>query len=566
MFDCASFFLLYYFLVHLYLLYRNLRTAYLRQEFIDELVPSNSLKQELFSTFSEEQALLKDIETCEEEIANTTDDANAMENALNKLAELQAEANTKGVYALESKVEKIMDQCGFSSADAELPVKSFSGGWKMRIGLAKILLKEPNVLLLDEPTNHLDLESVIWLEGFLQTVSIPMVIVSHDREFLDQVCNKIVDVEDGVTVVYNGNYSKYIVSRRERLSLWREKYDRQLRFVKEEEKYIKKAKNDPSLAQTARSKEQALEKLRSSDDWIQEPPRERRFRFRFPPAPRCGNSIIEVEGLTHGYGDGRYKVLFDNVDIQVDKGERCGFIGPNGSGKSTLMRLISGEEDPKGGYADFGSGNIKFNYYAQSQADTLDLSSTVLEIVQEDAPSDVSLTEIRSLLGQFMFKGDDVNKRVKMLSGGEKARVALCKMMLTPANLLLLDEPTNHLDITSKEVLEDAIQNFDGSILVISHDRYFMSQVANTIFSFEDKKVVRYDCDYHDFMNRGEKGQLKEKVEARYVENDRYRIANAPKIVIKDESSAKKKKNFGGSGVTGGNLYKGIKNAKRFSK
>merc|ERR1719506_130014 len=177
--------------------------------------------------------MLKEIEACEGEIANTTDDPEAMERALNRLAELQAEANTKGVYALDSKVEKIMDQCGFSSADADLPVKSFSGGWKMRIGLAKILLKEPNVLLLDEPTNHLDLESVMWLEAFLQTLTIPMVIVSHDREFLDKVCNKIVDVEDGVTVVYNGNYSKHIVTKKDRLMIWREKYDRQVRFVKE---------------------------------------------------------------------------------------------------------------------------------------------------------------------------------------------------------------------------------------------------------------------------------------------------------------------------------------------
>ena len=545
---------------------KNLRTAYLRQEFIEELIPTRGLKDELFSAFVEEQALLKEIEAVEDEIAKTTDDANAMEAALNKLAELQGEATLKGVYALDSKVEKIMDQCGFASSDAELPVKSFSGGWKMRIGLAKILLKEPNVLLLDEPTNHLDLESVIWLEAFLQTLSIPMVIVSHDREFLDKVCNKITDVEDGVCVVYTGNYSQFILLKRERLATWREKYERQVKFVKEEERYIKKARNDPGLAQAARAKEQALEKLRQSDEWISQPPKEKRFRFRFPPAPRCGASVIEVEGLTHGYGEGRYKTLFDDVDIQVDKGERVGFIGPNGSGKSTLMRLISGQEDPKGGTADFGSGNIQYNYFAQSQADTLNLENTVLECVQEDAPSDISLTDIRSLLGQFMFKGDDVYKKIKMLSGGEKGRVALCKMMLTPANLLLLDEPTNHLDITSKEVLEDAIQNYDGSVLVISHDRYFMSQVANTIFSFEDKKVMRYDCDYHDFMNRGEKGSLKEKVEARYVENDRYVIKNAPVIEIEDDAGKKKKKNFGGSGVTGGNLNKGIKNAKRFQK
>lgn len=541
---------------------RTLRTAYLRQEFIDELVPTRTLKDELFSSFVDEQAILKDIVDCEEEIGRSTDDPDKMELALNKLAELQEKANSKGVYALDSKVEKIMDSCGFSNADAGALVKSFSGGWKMRIGLAKILLKDPNVLLLDEPTNHLDLESVIWLENFLQKVTIPMVIVSHDREFLDKVCNKIVDVEEGTTIVYTGNYSKFILTKRERIDLWRDKYDRQVRYVKEEEKYIKKAKNDPAMSQQVKSKEMALEKLRSGEDWVAQPPREKRFRFRFPPAPRCGNSIIEVNNLSHGYGDGRYAVLFDQVEIQVDRGDRVGFIGPNGAGKSTLMRIISGMETPKTGTADFGSGNVEFNYFAQSQADTLDLEKSVIEAVQEGSPPDIGFTEIRSLLGQFMFKGDDVDKKIKMLSGGEKARVSLCKMMLTPANLLLLDEPTNHLDITSKEVLEDAIQNFDGSVLVISHDRYFMSQVANTIFSFENKKVIRYDCDYHDFMNGNLKSDLKEKVEARYVENDKYRITNAKQVIIQEDD--KKKKNFGGSGVTCGNLNKGIKNAKRF--
>jgi ATP-binding cassette, subfamily F, member 3 len=248
---------------------RNLRTAYLRQEFIDELVPTRTLKDELFSAFEEENQILKDIQATEDEISKSTEDPEKMTQVLDKLAELQEKANAKGVYSLDSKVEKIMDSCGFAAADATALVKSFSGGWKMRIGLAKILLKDPNVLLLDEPTNHLDLESVIWLENFLQKVTIPMVIVSHDREFLDKVCNKIVDVEEGKTVVYTGqpapsqctpnlpqlnlnytgNYSAFIVSKRERLDLWQEKYDKQLRFVKEEESYLKKAKNDPNMAQ-----------------------------------------------------------------------------------------------------------------------------------------------------------------------------------------------------------------------------------------------------------------------------------------------------------------------------
>lgn len=311
---------------------KSIRTAYLRQEFIDGLVLTRTLKEELYSSFEEEEALLRKIAACEEEVGNTTDNPEKMEQVLNKLQELQDEAISKGVYALESRVEKVMGAMGFGPDDASSLVSTFSGGWKMRIGLAKILLKEPNILLLDEPTNHLDLDSVFWLEDFLQKQNVPMVIVSHDREFLDRVCTKIVDVEDGVTVTYQGNYSKFIEQRRVRLELWREKYEKQKRYVQEEEKWIKKAKADVNMAQQTRSREIALEKFKNSEDWVEQPPKDKKFRFRFPPAPRCGNSVIEVSKLSHGYGTGKYQTLFKDVDIQVNRGDRVGFVGPNGSG------------------------------------------------------------------------------------------------------------------------------------------------------------------------------------------------------------------------------------------
>jgi ATP-binding cassette subfamily F protein 3 len=341
-----------------------------------------------------------------------------------------------------------------------------------------------NILLLDEPTNHMgnyfascpaihnsltnyvvpvaDLDSVIWLEGFLQRQSIPMLVVSHDREFLDRVCNKITEVEDGRTVSYTGNYSTYLEQRKARLAQWRERYEKQQRYFREEEAYIRKAHGDPSLAQTARSRESALQKLRNGEDCISPPPRDRKFRFRFPPAPRCGEGLVECAGVGHGYGEGKYKVLFDGVDLLVERGDRIGFIGPNGSGngrwrwsglfatslpstvlctgKSTLMRLLMKLEEPQRGFCEYGSGSVRANYYAQNQADALDLSLTVLETAQQHCPNDMAPADVRTLLGQFMFKGDDVYKKVGVLSGGEKARVALCKMMLQPANLLLLDE------------------------------------------------------------------------------------------------------------------------------
>jgi ATPase subunit of ABC transporter with duplicated ATPase domains len=543
---------------------KKLRVSFLRQEFVDGLDKERSLRDELFTAFEEERALIKEIETVEEEVSRAVDDADTMAKVLDKLQGLQEKAIAMGVYALGPKVEKMMESMGFSAADADSKVGSFSGGWKMRIGLAKILLQDPNILLLDEPTNHLDLDSVYWLEDFLVKQNIPMVIVSHDREFLDKVCNKIVDVEDGVTVPYKGNYSKFLDQKRTRLNLWRENYDKQQKFVKEEEKWLKKAKNDPNMAQQVRAKEIALEKYKSADDFLEPPPKDRKFRFRFPPAPRCGQNVLVAEKLGHGYGAGENSMLFKDVEMQVDRGERIGFVGPNGAGKSTMMRVIHGKETPKEGFAELGSMAVVTNYYEQSQADALDLDKSVFETVMEVAPSEMSYTDVRSLLGQFMFKGDEVEKKLRVLSGGEKARVALCRMMMEPCNLLLLDEPTNHLDITSKEVLEEALQHFEGSVLLISHDRYFMSKVANRIFSFEDGTVKRYDSDYHDFINGKDDDSLKDKVFSRRVEGDRYFITNHNPMVEQEEKS-KKKKNFGGSGVTGGNLNKGIKNAKRYA-
>lgn len=267
-----------------------------------------------------------------------------------------------------------------------------------------------------------------------------MIIVSHDREFLDQVCNKIVEVEDGKTVSYEGNYSRFLELRRLHLDQWRQKFDKQMKLVHEEELWIKSAKNNPSLSTILKSKIVALENLKKSSEWISAPPKDKKFRFRFPVGKRSAAIVVVGKNLSHGYGSGKYCTLFQNVNLNVERGRRVGFVGPNGSGKSTLLRLIMGMETPKSGYVEYGSDNVVASYYAQSQADMLDLESSVLDSVANFAPEDMSITDIRGLLGQFMFKGDDVEKKIKMLSGGEKARVALCRMLLTPANLLILDE------------------------------------------------------------------------------------------------------------------------------
>lgn len=285
-----------------------------------------------------------------------------------------------------------------------------------------------------------DLDSVLWLERFLKDQKIPMLIVSHDREFLNQVCNRIIEIEDGCTVSYTGNYSKFLELRQIRLDQWSESYERQMKRVNEEEAWLKSARGNPVLAAAHKAREAALTTFRRSDAWKSAPPREKRFRFRFPTGPRPSAVIVEGKSVTHGYGMGDTSILFQNFSFEFRRGQRIALIGPNGSGKSSLLRILLGAEEPRSGYIVYGGSNIQTAYYAQDQADTLNPDHSVLDSISEIAGSDISITEIRSLLGQFMFKNDDVHRKINCLSGGEKARVALCRMMTTPANFLVLDE------------------------------------------------------------------------------------------------------------------------------
>ncbi|CAM9110806.1 unnamed protein product, partial [Laminaria digitata] len=537
---------------------KDLRVAFLRQEFVDELVMERSLKEELTSVFTEEAGILSGLQACEDELQEESvqEDPVQMEEVLNRLSRLQEDAERNRVYDLGTKVQRIMDVMGFSVSEGDQPVSSFSGGWRMRIGLGKILLKDPNILLLDEPTNHLDMESVEWLESFLQNQNLPMVIVSHDREFLDRVCTGIVDTDGGVAASYPGNYSNFIKLKRARMESWQASYRNQQKRIKEEKNWINKFKSKGAWASQVKSREKALEKLMASDDFVKQPPNlGKPFRFRFPPAPRTGVSeeLVSAAGVGHGYNG---RTLFENVNLGVDKGERIAFLGPNGAGKSTLLRLVVGQETPTQGACTLGSSVVK-QYFEQNQADVLDLSKTVIDTLMAASTTE-KYEDLRKLLGQFLFKGDAVEKSVEQLSGGEKARVALCKMMLTPANLLVLDEPTNHLDIPAKEMLEEALQHYEGSVLVVSHDRYFVSQVATTICNFEDNNLVRYDGDYRYFLERND--QLLEKVESRYVSG----VAGIQKAKRVDvEEMTKSKKSFGGKGGPSGRKDKGVKNAKR---
>jgi len=541
----------------------DLRTAMLRQEFVDELVKERTLKEEFMSVFAEENKIVQDLKEAENHLETMVGaDPEVIQEILDRMQELQERAEDKDVYVLESQVKKTMDLMGFNDDEADDLVASFSGGWKMRIGLGKVLLKDPNVLLLDEPTNHLDLESVEWLEAFLRKQSIPMIIVSHDREFLDQVCTKIVDAEGGICTEYDGNYSRFLNLKKTRMDSWQAAYDAQEKKIKSERQWMNKFKT--KQPQVVKQRKEKLEKFFISDDYVKKPPfTGKPFRFRFPDAPRLSPEVARVDEMSHSYNNEiSNNRLFDQVDLSIEKGDRIAVVGPNGSGKSTFLRMLIGIEEPNEGSAKIVGANVKMAYFEQNQADALDLNKTVIEVIQ-GASDGQSYNELRALLGQFLFKGDDVEKRVEFLSGGEKARLSLCCMMLRSANLLILDEPTNHLDIPAKEMLEEALQYFDGSIMVVSHDRYFISKVATTIVAIEDKKLTKYQGDYKFYMEKST--EMRKRIESRYVKG-LDSIGAAP--VVDLEEFKRPKRNFGGSKtanqVTRKN--KGVKNAKRMER
>merc|ERR1712176_49234 len=516
--------------------------------------------EEFMSVFAEENKIVQDLKEAENQLETMVGaDPEVIQEILDRMQDLQNKADDKGVYALEARCKKIQDLMGFTDDEAEDLVASFSGGWKMRIGLGKVLLREPNVLLLDEPTNHLDLESVEWLEEFLRQQNIPMIIVSHDREFLDQVCTWTVDAEGGICTEYDGNYSRFLKLKKARMDSWHAAYNAQEKKIKDEKAWINKFR--VKQPQAVKQRQAKLDKLMKSDDYVQKPPFfGKPFKFRFPDAPRLSPEVAEIKSLTHSYRNGETEnKLFENANLSVEKGDRIAVVGPNGSGKSTLLRLLLQRESADEGTAEIVGQNVNENYFEQNQADALDLDKTVLDTVK-DASTDQSYNELRALLGQFLFKGDAVEKKVRFLSGGEKARLSLACMTLTPANLLILDEPTNHLDIPAKEMLEEALQHFAGSVLVISHDRFFISRVAKSIVAIEDKKLVKYQGDYKFYMDKSK--EMKAKIESRFIKGV-SRIDSAP--IIDLETIQKPKGNFGGA--KNANMVsrknKGVKNAKR---
>ena len=491
--------------------------AYLKQEFDVDL--SRTVREELFVAFKEASDLLHSQKLVQENMESelASKDLDYLDLLIKELSVIQSKFESINGYDLESKVEKLLPTIGFNQNEADRLVGDFSGGWQMRIALGKILLQSPDLLLLDEPTNHLDLETIEWLENYLLNQKIAMVIVSHDRSFLDKVCTRIVNTERGKSKSYLGNYTSYLQQRDFELESTKVAYEKQQKDIQVQKAYIERFRASATRSTQAKSREKLLdkvEKIEAPENNLKGP------NFKFLEAPRAGRDILNIKDLTHSYED---NILFLGAFLELEPGERIAFLGPNGSGKSTLLRLIMGLEEPDEGSITIGKYNIIPSYFEQNQAEALELEKTVIETISQSVP-DWTQTEIRSLLGSFGLTNDSVFKEVSQISGGEKARLALALMIIKPSNLLILDEPTNHLDIPSKQMLEQALSNYNGTALIVSHDRYFISKVANKIVEIRDGQLIKYQGDYKYYKEKKiEEAQEKEN-ELQLAEREKKKV------------------------------------------
>jgi ATP-binding cassette, subfamily F, member 3 len=469
----------------------SLKIAYLTQEF--EVDPTRTVREEFWTVFHEANAVHHALTEVHSKME--TADPKALDILIDKMDKLQRKFEALDGYGLDSQIEKILPEMGFSSEDGDRLVSAFSGGWQMRMSLGKILLQTPDLLLLDEPTNHLDLETIEWLENYLRGLTTPMVVVSHDRAFLDRLCNQIVETERGVSTTYLGNYSAYLLQKEEMQAAQLSSYERQQKEIEKQQTFVDRFRASATRSTQAKSREKQLDKI----ERIEAPTGTiRTLRFRFPDAPRSGRETVMIENLVKSYGD---KILFLDANLLIERGDRIAILGPNGAGKSTLLHMMVGLEKPDEGSVKLGEHNVIMGYFEQNQAEALDLDKTVVETIHDEVPK-WSNEEVRTLLGRFLFSGDTAFKKVESLSGGEKARLALAKMLLRPVNLLILDEPTNHLDIPAKEMLEEALQNYEGSAIIVSHDRFFLEQVANKIVEVRDGELRLYRGDYQYYLDK----------------------------------------------------------------
>ena len=476
--------------------------GYLEQD-IQEMPSDRSVREEALRAFDDVLEMERKEEKITQQLSEATDyESEGYEKLLDRLQRVQEQLNAREAHRIRPQADATLTGLGFDPDDLDRPLRTFSGGWRMRVALAKLLLQRPDVLLLDEPTNHLDIDSIDWLEGYLKNYPGTVIIVSHDRYFLDRMVTDTAELTRGRIALYDGNYSYYLEARKERREQWRNAYENQQKRIKEIEEFISRFRYNASKASQVQSRIKKLEKM----DRIPEPPSdEATITFRFPEPRRSGRVVMEMTEFSKTYEseEGPIEVFDDAGPLTIERGDKIALVGPNGAGKSTLARILGGNEAFEG---DRSIGhNVDMGFFAQHQADTLDPSQTVLDAVREVSPG-TDETELRTLLGTFLFRGDDVFKHVRVLSGGERSRVALARTLLSPANFLILDEPTNHLDIQSKQVLIEALQQYGGTFVIVSHDRHFLDEVVEEVWRVGHGGVRTFLGNYSEYRWQVEEG------------------------------------------------------------
>lgn len=474
--------------------------AYLPQHLLTN--DSCTVFEEASKAFKEIFSMRDEIDRLNKELETRTDyESDTYMNIIEKVSDLGEKFYALEEINYEAEVEKALRGLGFKREDFHRLTSEFSGGWRMRIELAKILLQKPDLILLDEPTNHVDIESVIWLEDFLLNKAKAVVVISHDKTFIDNITNRTIEVTMGRIYDYKANYTHYLQLREDRRSHQIKAYQEQQKFIADNQAFIDRFKGTYSKTNQVTSRERMLEKLQIIEiDEIDTTA----LKLRFPPSIRSGDYPVTAEGLSKSYGD---HVVFKDANLSISRGEKVSFVGRNGEGKSTMIKAILGEIEVEG-KCSLGH-NVKVGYFAQNQASLLDPELTIFQTVDEVAEGDVR-TQIKNILGRFMFSGDDLEKKVGVLSGGEKTRLAMVKLLLEPVNLLILDEPTNHLDLKSKDVLKEALLAFDGTLILVSHDRDFLQGLSQKVFEFKDKRVIEHFETIDAFLIRNRIENLKE--------------------------------------------------------
>lgn len=478
----------------------GVKIGYLPQQMIHK--DGKTVREEAEEAFEEILSAKKEIEHINRQLEKR-DDYQSPEylQLINKLSDLNEKIAISGGESYHAKIEQILFGLGFLRSDFERPVSEFSGGWRMRVELAKILLTNPEVLLLDEPTNHLDIESIQWLENFVKNFSGAMLLISHDRAFLDNTTSRTVEISLGKLFDYKANYSDYVRLRQDRREKQLAAYNNQQKMIADTQKFIDRFRYKATKAVQVQARIKQLEKL---DIIVVEEEDKSAINLRFPPAPRAGTIVVEAVELSKSYGN---NCVLNNVDFVIERGEKVAFVGKNGEGKTTLSRIIVGDLDYTG-ILKLGH-NTRTGYFAQNQDELMNDKKTVYETIENIAVGDIR-SKIRDILGAFLFSGDDVDKKVSVLSGGERSRLAIAKLLLEPYNLLVLDEPTNHLDMRSKEILKQALINYDGTLILVSHDRDFLTGLCTRIYEFKNKKVKDFPGDIYDFLKTKNLQSLKE--------------------------------------------------------